>query len=187
MAVDAVIPEGPTQARLNAMAALVRDFLAAGGTILKPPHPVAQRDAWTAEVEDYYERFRSLPAEVRTKRIDDGLVLLWAAVSRPSCLVAVCEEQAMAAIDYRVRHCSHVDVGSLGSKQVCRGAGTALMWALTEVAVTHGLGVSSQYTADARDFHLKNGRRLDLGPNEHSSHWTVEDCVAIMNGINMRL
>lgn len=165
------------------MAARVRSFHAAGGRIVAKDGLDAELQSWAEEVYDYYHvDFLAEPAEERATELDWGLTLLWGALTEPPCLVAVADGHAMAALAYRVRQ-DALQPQALGSRQVVEGAGTAVEVALAGKALEMDLGVLGQYRAAARGFHLGIGRRLDEGPGERTSRWTLEDCRTIVEGV----
>lgn len=159
-----------------------------GGTVRLPPHSLERRRQWIAAAKEARESWDYLPVVQRTERLRSGLAFIWAAVRYPRCIVALLGGELVAALSFDIEP-DHIEVHVAGSRQTdyARGAGTAIEFALAVEAVRRGLRVHSTYTADARNFHLRLGRRLDFVPGENSSEWSMEDCAFLVGGINEAL
>lgn len=174
----------PTTQTVAEMAVYVRLFRARGGAVRLPPHRQNERRLWVAAAKSYRESWDYLPLMQRTDRLRRGLAFMGAAVRLPQCLVALLGAELVAALSYDVE-LDRIEAHVVGSRQIdhARGAGMALELALAEEAVRRSHRIHSTYTSDARNFHLRLGRRLDLVPGENSSEWTLEDCQFIVRGI----
>jgi hypothetical protein len=178
----------PTAETIAEMALYVRIFRDRGGTIRLPPHPLEDRLRWVAAAKSRRESWDYLPVMLRTERLKSGLAFMWAALRHPRCIVAFLGAEPVAALSYDVRM-ERIEAHVAGSLQAdyARGAGTTLELALADEAIRRGLPIHSTYTADARNFHVRIGRRLDLIRGENSSEWTFEDCQLIARGIKEAL
>jgi hypothetical protein len=175
---------GPTRTTVAEMLVYARLFRDRGGSIEMPPHPILRRRTWIVEAKSYREAWDYLPPSQRTYRLREGLTFLWAALHEPRCIVALFRAELVAAMSYDVET-EWIEVHVLGSRQLeeAGGAGMAIQVALAHEAQRRGLGVHSSYTADARNWHLRIGRRLDRIPGAALSEWTAEDCESITQGI----
>jgi hypothetical protein len=174
----------PTAGIVAAMAAHAAEFQARGGVVFQPPYPAGVRARWRAQARSYREAWDFLPTAERTDRLRSGLSFLVAALTIPRCFVALFRGELVAALSYQVA-LNRIEVKAFGSRQLpdAGGAGTALEAALAKEAVRRQLRVHSTYTADARNFHVRIGRRLDRIPGENSSEWELEDCEVIVGGV----
>jgi len=165
------------------MVAYIREFRERGGSIKVPPHPASQRYAWVAEAKRYREECDYYPPERRTDKHRRGLAYMWFSVRHAWCIVAVRNQEIVAAASYYIRP-DCVEVKVVGSRQLdeARGAGMAIEFALAQEAERRGFGVRSEYTWSERNFHVRIGRRLDERGHQ-TSDWTQEDCRFLVRGI----
>ncbi len=165
------------------MAAYINEFRERGGSINMPPHRVSQRLDWVAAAKHYRELWENDPPEKRTDKRRRGLGFMWHSVQCARCIVAVRNQEIVAAASYLIR-LEFVEVKVLGSRQLdeARGAATAIEFALAGEAQGRGFGVRSEYTWSERNFHVRIGRRLDQRAHQ-SSDWTPEDCRYLVRGI----
>src|SRR5260370_9048078 len=137
------------------MAERIHAFRNAGGIVLKPPHNFGVRNAWLEEAEDYYQRFKwfraNRPGDPRfdDPRLDTGLDYLRKALRQSSCIVAVHNGEAVAALSFGVKAGKYVNSSLLGSRQDPRGAGTSIEMALAEIASVNKCGVVVVYIPNA--------------------------------------